>query len=462
MATFIRYFISGIAADLLDARAANVEYSLSGQTLPVTGSGGLNTLRAAPGVDLDARNLLVGEDVIIFNYSWAQYTKTLVSGGIAFSYTDPGTGLTERVTVSNGATSLGRDKLVFTDGAVLTQNANAALGTSLTAPITAVTGHDATLSTGNIVTPTPAGNTLRAFASTTDATGGTFAAAEGGQTLVVAGSSAVDKLYVKAGANVDARSLLGGTDQIFFTGSWGSYTKSLVSGGIQLTRVVGGLTESITVSNGATALGRDLLVFADGAVGTQQANAALTVSATSAITAVSGYDATNFTPGLPLDTLTSAQLASLSAEKIAGLTSAQIASLLPGQVALLSTVQLTALTTSQVGSLNATQTTALTITQLDAVTPTQIAALTPAALAAMSVSQLSSLTERRQQVRKRQETKTRCRGRGRSHGGGQAHQRLVRDGLEDISHAVAHHCGFGISRERSAALLQGLREHHVG
>jgi hypothetical protein len=256
--------------------------------------------------DLDARTLFGGSDVIVFNYSWDQYTKVIVSGVIVFSYTDNTSGLTERVTVANGSTPVGRDKLIFADGSVGTQQAAFALDTG---GQTGQYGPDATsvqvgLNTSEQSTsyaPTaPAGNTLRAFASTTSTTtGATFAMAEAAQTLVVTGTGQVDKVYVKAGATVDARNLFGGEDQIFFTGNWADYTKILnpTLGAIHFTRSINGLTETVTVANGVQNTNRDKLVFADGAVLTQNARAAL-ANQNVALIDVDGYDVATKTPFL--------------------------------------------------------------------------------------------------------------------------------------------------------------------
>ena len=305
MPTLLRYFIGGANADLLDLRVPFSGYEVTGQSVTPTGSATVNTVRAALGVELDARNLLGGEDVIVFSYNWSQYTKSLteVSGAIVFSYTDSGTGLTEKVTVSNGALSAGRDKLVFADGAMLTNNARTALTGDLAVSLPAVIGNDPGTNTGNYALPVPAGNTMRVFASTTNtgaAPGATFALGEAGQTAILTGTALADSIYVKAGAVVDARNLLGGEDKIYLTGNWADYSKSLtaVSGAIQFTRVINGFTETVTVSNGALSAGRDKLVFADGAVLTQNARAALITSLSVPIDQVLGYDALTTSPGL--------------------------------------------------------------------------------------------------------------------------------------------------------------------
>ena len=94
--------------------------------------------------------------------------------------------------------------------------------------------------------------------------------------------------------------MLGGEDIIYFTGNWSEYTKSItaVSGGIQFTRSVGGRTETVTVGNGVSALTRDKLVFADGAVLTQNVNASLRTNLNVSIDAVTGFDSTTTTPFL--------------------------------------------------------------------------------------------------------------------------------------------------------------------
>ncbi|MDI9235277.1 hypothetical protein, partial [Limnohabitans lacus] len=306
MSTILRYYITGSFADLLDLRTPGAEYTLAEQQLIANGSGGVNTIWAAAGVDLDARNLFGGTDVILFNYRWDQYTKDIstVPGAIVFSYTDSTSGLTEKVTVANGATTLGRDQLIFADGAVGTQQANAALQGSLTAALNTVSGANNSITSAAYTPTAPAGNTLRAFASTTSTTtGATFAMTEAGQSTVVTGTGQSDKVYVKAGATVDARNLLGGEDQIYLTGNWADYTKSLteVSGAITFTRSVNGGTEKVTVANGATAVGRDKLVFADGAVLTHNARTALTADLNAALSAVTGFDTATQTPFLAFD-----------------------------------------------------------------------------------------------------------------------------------------------------------------
>ncbi|MBD8050443.1 beta strand repeat-containing protein, partial [Limnohabitans radicicola] len=393
MSTILRYFISGSFADLLDLRTPGAEYALAEQQLIATGSGGVNTVWAAAGVDLDARNLFGGTDVVLFNHRWDQYTKdiTSVSGAIVFSYTDSTSGLTEKVTVANGATTLGRDQLIFADGAVGTQQANAALQGSLTAALASVSGVNNSLTSAAYSPTAPAGNTLRAFASTTSTTtGATFAMTEAGQTTVATGTGQVDKVYVKAGATVDARNLFGGEDQIYLTGNWADYTKSLteVSGAITFTRSINGGTEKVTVANGATTLGRDKLVFADGAVLTHNARTALTADLNAALSAVTGFDTATQTPFLAFDfsNKTPTEIAAYlnnpaNAAKLGTLSTAQGQQTGPDDLDQVNTTAFAALSTDFIDGLSA---------QVVASLPNELLAVMTSAQAA--VADLSGLT----------------------------------------------------------------------
>jgi len=332
MTTTLRYFIAASTdRDLLDQRSAITGYSTANQAAIVTGSSSVNIVWAAPGVDLDVRNLLAGEDLVFFNRNWADYSKdiTSVSGAIIFSCTDSGTGLTERVTVLNGSTTAGKDKLVFANGNVLSVDAKYALTTvGLTVGTSGIVDAEAaskwstsetSANPGSLI-PSTLGGTLRGFGSVAsgDTTGAVFGLTQPGTSTILTGSAQVDKAYASAGAIVDARNLLGGEDIIYFTGAWGDYSKSLtaVSGAIVFERLVNNsLTERITVLNGSTTAGRDKLVFTDGAVLSNDAKIALltnsNIAATSITTAtfgtttgwVAGWGTSETTP-LPGPTVT--------------------------------------------------------------------------------------------------------------------------------------------------------------
>ncbi len=301
MSVILSYLIKGSNQDVLDLRTPGREYELVGQSVVVTGSTASNIVYSAPGVELDARGLGGGEDVIVFTHAWSDYAKdtSSVPGGIVFTYVDSSAGLTERVIVGNGVATLTRDLLVFADGAALTQNVNTAVRANPNVAISTVTGYNASLTNESIVVPTDSGSITNVRASSTGP-GAVFAMSTPGQETQFTGTGGVDKVYIKAGSVVDARGLLGGEDIIYFTGNWSDYAKSTtaVSGAIQFTRSIGGRTEIVTVGNGVSTQSRDKLVFADGAVLTQNINNALRTDANVAISAITGYESATTTPFL--------------------------------------------------------------------------------------------------------------------------------------------------------------------
>ena len=301
MSVILSYLIKGSNQDVIDLRTPGREYELVGQSVIVTGSTASNIVYSAPGVELDARALGGGEDVIVFTHAWSDYVKDTgsVAGGIVFTYVDSVAGLTERVIVGNGVATLTRDLLVFKDGAVLTQNVNTAIRANPNVAISTVTGYNAAITNESIVVPADSGSTTSVRASSTGP-GAVFAMSTPGQVTQLTGTSGVDKVYIKAGSVVDARGLLGGEDIIYFAGNWSDYAKSAtaVSGAIQFTRSIGGRTETVTVGNGVSTQSRDRLVFADGAVLTQNINNALRTDPGVAISAITGYDSATTTPFL--------------------------------------------------------------------------------------------------------------------------------------------------------------------
>ncbi|MCP1489754.1 hypothetical protein J3D48_006164 [Pseudomonas fluorescens] len=298
MTATLRYLItSSQNREVLDFRAIGAKYTLDGVEYDysvkgdaaITGNALPNTIWDAPGLSVDARQLLGGTDVVLFGGQWSDYSKALnaVDGTITFSRTVDGK--VEQVTVANGQLALQQDLLVFADGSVRTDTARKALinqGVSasvddLKAIGTATVSNTADDWNANITSSHPGallpespGGNVRGIASAA----ASFALPTVGVSQVLTGSAGVDQVYITPGATMDARQLLGGEDQIFFTGKWADYTKSLdsVAGTITLTRMVEGKTETAIVGNGQIALTRDLLVFADGAVRTDTARLALT------------------------------------------------------------------------------------------------------------------------------------------------------------------------------------------
>lgn len=160
----------------------------------------------------------------------------------------------------------------------------------------------------NILSATPSDNTNLSTNTDTEVKGIAFDAA--GETFVgfgqntflsVSGGNGVDQVYVIKGSQVDATNLKGSSDQIYFTGRWDDYSKSIdTSGNLVFSRnveVAGDMTlEQIKVSNGSVVATRDLLVFLDGAIKTNEAFSALKVDLTTAASALTSLDTDQTTP----------------------------------------------------------------------------------------------------------------------------------------------------------------------
>jgi hypothetical protein len=123
-------------------------------------------------------------------------------------------------------------------------------------------------------------------------------------TLNVSGNSGVDKIYITAGSSVDATNLKGSKDEVYFTGTWDQYSKKIdTSGNITFSRILTidevSATESVLVSNGSVVATRDMLIFADGSLTTQDAFNALKVDLEVLSTNISVFDNSVTTPQLP-------------------------------------------------------------------------------------------------------------------------------------------------------------------
>jgi len=97
--------------------------------------------------------------------------------------------------------------------------------------------------------------------------------------------------------------MLGGQDIVYFTGRWSDYSKSLsVANSVLFTRVLdNGMTETVLVADGRIGSTRDQLVFADGAVVSNNAKAAILINPAAALSSVTGFDLTVKTPGLTIE-----------------------------------------------------------------------------------------------------------------------------------------------------------------
>lgn len=301
MVNDIRYLVSSTSAgsDLIDLYSPVPDYVLKGQSYAVTGSGKINIVMAAPGATLDARSLLSGTDVIFFEGSWGDYTKDIGTTAGAIIFTRTTADGKETVTVANGSILLTQDRLVFADGSILTHQAKKALaeiGLSVsTAEIQDNWNADQTTVNPGALIPSTFDAVVRGIAGVS--TGVRFAMPQIGVKHLLTGGGGADSIYVSAGAEVDARSLLGGMDVIYFTGKWGDYEKDITSigGAIVFTRT-GDAAEKIMVANGAVFLTRDKLVFADGWVRSDNARIALNDDLSVSTANMTGWSTTETTP----------------------------------------------------------------------------------------------------------------------------------------------------------------------
>ena len=306
MTTTIKYYVSSAStgSSVLEFGKLIDGYDVNGQEFIVSGSNNSDYVSTGAGLSVDVSNLYSGTDTILFSGSWSDYTKDMATypGYILFTRTVDD--VAESILVSNGGSASGRDYLVFTDGTVRTDHARVALAQTAMAATTSDIGENWDTSTTSTdtstVLPSSTSAEVNAYASGGD--GAVFAPTTAGVKLNASGSNGVDKVYVSAGSSVDASNLYSGTDIIYLTGKWSDYTKDMATypGYILFTRTVDGVEESVVVSNGGSASGRDNLVFADGMVRTDHARIALAQTAMAATISDIGenWDPDTTTPGL--------------------------------------------------------------------------------------------------------------------------------------------------------------------
>lgn len=118
--------------------------------------------------------------------------------------------------------------------------------------------------------------------------------------LNVSGANGVDRVYVRSGSKIDASNLKSGQDEIYFTGTWDDYTKTIqTSGNILFARTVDidgqSTTEEVVVANGNVLATRDLLIFTDGSISTRDAFSGLKQSLDVALSALQNVDVSKTT-----------------------------------------------------------------------------------------------------------------------------------------------------------------------
>lgn len=112
----------------------------------VIGSRSIDNVYVVSGSDADLTALGSQSDVIYLTGAWAEYAKTYTGETVTFSRI-LGDGILERVKVGAMNSSSGNEKLVFSDGSVLSYNARSAVVANPICAITDIAGYDATTTT---------------------------------------------------------------------------------------------------------------------------------------------------------------------------------------------------------------------------------------------------------------------------------------------------------------------------
>lgn len=264
--------------------------SLDGQEIQFLGSSFVDAVFIRPGA-IYSLSTGAGADRIFFEGSLADYTVTRTGATLTLSRTVEGKIETVNLASANAATT--PDALVFSDGTVATN----ALYNHISRgdPIPVPTGEKSTAPIGAAAPGAELSATVKVVSF--DANGETIALAKPGVTFQILGNSGVDVVYVAEGATVDAAALGGGTDVIYFRGSWADYTKTVSGSRMTLTRTINGHLESVIVSAAGNAL-NDLLVFADGAIRSQVAGNGIKLNPNVALADLASFDPATVTPGL--------------------------------------------------------------------------------------------------------------------------------------------------------------------
>ncbi|MEI7680303.1 MAG: Ig-like domain-containing protein [Betaproteobacteria bacterium] len=291
-----KYFVlpSSTGANFTDFDLSYGAVTLTGEQVTFVGSSAVDALFVRPGVTVDFTLSGSGADKIYLGGSFANYTSSIAGSVMTLQR---GTGATlESVNFIKSTSAISSDNVIFADGTLnsLDLYNNLKTATALPALSTAETSIAP-------LAPALAGSVLNASikAFALYAGGDTFAPAKPGVAMTVVGSLGVDTVYVARGGVEDCTLLGSGQDLIYFNGNWGDYTKVISGSVLTFSRTVDGYNESVRVVGSSTNISlNDHLVFADGAVYSGDAKTALTASLTTAINAVTGYDATLVTPGV--------------------------------------------------------------------------------------------------------------------------------------------------------------------
>jgi hypothetical protein len=288
-----KYFVTQNAGgNFTDFDLDHPGVTLQNELIEFIGSAGVDTAFVRPGVVLDFTFSGAGSDKAYLPGAFADYSTSLAGNTMTLQH---GSGSTlEKVSVVAATSAQASDQLVFSDGVV---NSYALYGHMLGQQAAPVPNSS---ETSNAPLPpaqpgSPLNATIKAFGLNPD--GDTFAMMKPGVALMAHGGIGVDKVYVADASVVDATLLGASADQIYLRGFWSEYTKTVAGTTIVLTRALDTITEGVTVAAGEFAL-NDTLIFADGAVSSLAARAALGTNPAVALQAIAGFDANLKTPGV--------------------------------------------------------------------------------------------------------------------------------------------------------------------
>ncbi len=287
-----KYFLlAGSGANHVDYQLKASPLSLQGQFISQAGTTGVDTIHVRAGSAIDFTASGASADKIYLDGAYGDYGVSL-TGAVMTLYRGSGASR-ELVRVVRGTSLVSSDLLVFADGSVSTWDLFNLLKSGTQLPNLGSETTQAPL--GAAAPGSTLSATIKAFAL--DSSGETFASVGQGMKLTAVGSVGVDTVYVSDGSTVDATLLGASSDLIYLRGNWGDYSKSVAGSVMTFSRLVSGQTESVKVIGGNGAL-NDKLIFADGAVLSNNAKLALNANLNAAIETVTGYDPNTTTPGL--------------------------------------------------------------------------------------------------------------------------------------------------------------------
>jgi len=275
--------------------------SLTGQEVTFVGSALVDAVFVRPGVSIDFVLSGSGSDAVYFPSRYADYSVTLAGTNMTVQRGADST--LEKVVLTKAGTVAISDRLVFSDGTVNSLSLFNSLKAVDPVPLSPPAGETSQAPQF----PSPLDASVKAFAL--GDSGDTFAPSKPGVKMTIVGSLYADTVYIADGGNVDATLLGSGKDIIHFRGNWSDYAKTVAGNYVTFTRSVNGTTETVKVNSGSGGL-NDLLVFADGAAGSQAAKVALVAAGTNtagvALSSLTDFNGALRTPGLGLLPLASA------------------------------------------------------------------------------------------------------------------------------------------------------------